>query len=40
MKRVKFKGLDGDPTSNPDLVDISHYLMGNWGIAVDIITVR
>tara|TARA_R110002050_G_scaffold228156_2_gene363791 strand:- start:1529 stop:3019 length:1491 start_codon:yes stop_codon:yes gene_type:complete len=38
MKRIKFKGLDGDPTSNEDLVDISHYLMGQWGIGIDLIS--
>jgi hypothetical protein len=38
MKRIKFKGLDGDPTNNHDLVDISHYLMGQWGIGIDLIS--
>ncbi len=38
MKRIKFKGLDGDPTNNEDLVDITHYLMGQWGIGIDLIS--
>jgi hypothetical protein len=38
IKRVKMDGLEGDPINNPELFDICQYLMGNWGIAVDIIT--
>ena len=36
IKRVKMDGLQGDPINNPELFDICQYLMGNWGIAVDI----
>ena len=38
MKRIKFKGLQGDPTNNKDIVDISHYLMGQWGIGIDLVS--
>jgi len=38
MKRIKLKGLGGDPTNNKDIVDISHYLMGQWGIGIDLIS--
>ena len=38
LKRIKFKGLDGDPIDNPDLISISHYFMSDWGIGVDMVT--
>ncbi len=38
MKRVNFKGLKGDPIDNPEIFDIAHYFMGDWGIGVDMVT--
>ena len=38
MKRIKFVNDIGDPILNPELVEISHYFMSDWGIGVDMIT--
>ena len=38
LKRIKIVGLTQDPTDNPELFDIIQYLMGNWGVAVDLET--
>lgn len=38
LKRILFKGLSGDPIGNPELFDIAHYFMGDWGIGVDMVT--
>tara|TARA_X000000368_G_scaffold406418_1_gene384630 strand:- start:1071 stop:2558 length:1488 start_codon:yes stop_codon:yes gene_type:complete len=38
LKRIKFKGLGGDSTGNPEMFDIAHYFMKEWGIGVDMDT--
>ena len=38
LKRIKFINDKGDPILYPELMDISHYFMSDWGIGVDMVT--
>jgi len=38
IKRVKLKGLTGEPTDNPDLFDIVQFFASRWGIGTDLVT--
>ncbi len=38
LKRIAFKGLEGEPTDNPEITDICEYLSNHWGIGIDLNT--
>lgn len=38
LKRIIFKGLEGEPTNNPEFTDICEYLGNHWGIGIDLNT--
>jgi len=38
LKRIKFINDNGDPILYPELMDVSHYFMSDWGIGVDMVT--
>ena len=38
LKRIKLSGLNGEPTNNPDIIDIVHYFIQEWWTSVDMVT--